>query len=406
MKKHMEDTSHRLLTYFAISLMAVMPGLSGCEDSNPAASASNPTPVAATVVQPEAKTTPNPAPASSDIKNAAPMTGGPKQGPKLTFTKRAHNFGTIWDVKEQLTSFPFTNTGDSVLTIEAIKPSCGCTTTTLAKMTYQPGEGSEIEVAFAPKGNGYQTKTITVLSNSSTESSIRLTISADIIPIVSVDQKYLRFGSVAMGQEHTRRVTITGRYPNMTVESIRTPNPSFSAQLVDDGGDNTTQTPEGERNQYSIDVTLHSNIRWGGFYSTMNIMTKTVLADTGQEIIHPVTIHVTASVFGEVHASDTMFRVSAVPLAKKFEKVVELTRPSGEPFKIIRATIERQSMPGLTLSIEPLTTPGTSGYRLVLKGDPRSYQGPVNGRVLVVTDIPGEQQFYIPIAGIVRAMNR
>ena len=63
-------------------------------------------------------------------------------------------------------------------------------------------------------------------------------------------------------------------------------------------------------------------------------------------------------------------------------------------------------MSGLTLSIEPLKKPGTSGYRLVLKGDPGSYQGPVNGRVLVVTDIPGEKQFYIPIAGIVREINR
>ena len=405
MKKRM-DTACGLLIYSGIALATAISGLSGCSESNPPANAANPAPV-----QPGTNANTNPAstpqPASSEISKAtpAPTTGGRKLGPRITFAKSTHSFGTIWDVNEQLTSFPFTNTGDDVLIIEAIKASCGCTTTKLKKMSYQPGEGSEIEVAFVPKGTGFQTKSITVVSNATNESTKRLTISADIIPIVSVDQTYLRFGAVEMGKEHTRTVTITGRYPNLTVEAINAPNSYFSAKLVDDEGESAALS-DGPRNQYTIAVTLHANLPWGGFYSNLQIMTKTIFPDTGKDISHPVTVHVTASVFGEVHASDTMFRVSAVPLAKKFEKVVELTRPSGEPFKITSATIERQSLPGLTLSIEPLTRPGSNGYRLVLKGDPGSYQGPVNGRVLVITDIPGEKQFYLPIAGIVRKLNQ
>lgn len=405
MNKRM-DTARRLLIYSAVALATTISALSGCRESSPPASAANPV-----SGQPGRNANANPIstpqPASRDISKVAPAptTGGPKLGPRITFAKNTHNFGTIWDVTDQLTTFPFTNTGDDVLIIETISPSCGCTTTTLKKMSYQPGEGSEIKVAFAPKGYGFQTKSITVVSNATNESTKRLTISADIIPIVSVDQKYLNFGAVEMGKEHTRTVTITGRYPNMTVESINTPNTSFSAKLVNADGGSSTQ-PDGAKNQYTIDVTLHANLPWGGFYSTLQIMTKTFFPDTGKDISHPVTVHVTASVFGEVHASDTMFRVSAVPLARKFEKTVEITRPSGEPFKIRSATIERQSMPGLTLTIEPLTTPGSNGYRLVLKGDPKSYQGPVNGRVLVITDIPGEKQFYLPIAGIVRQINR
>ena len=408
MKKRM-NTARGLLVYSVVALATTIPGLTGCGKSSPPTSAANTTPVAAAQSGSNANTNPasSPQPASSDINRAVrtPTTGGPRLGPRITFTKSTHNFGTISDVNEQLTSFAFTNTGDAVLTIEAIKPSCGCTTTTLAKMSYEPGEGSEIEVAFAPKGAGFQSKTITVLSNAANESTKRLTISADIIPIVLVDQKYLRFGPVEMGKEHTRMVTITGRYPNMTVESIIAPNSHFSAKLVEDETVNAAQA-DGSLNRYTIAVTLHSSAPWGGFYSTLQIKTKTYFPDTGKEIAHPVIIHVTASVFGEVQASDTMFRVSAVPLAKKFETVVELKRSSGEPFKIISAKLERQSMPRLTLSVEPLTDPGSSGYRLVLRGDPQSFQGPVNGRVLVITDIPGEKQFYIPIAGIVRQMNR
>lgn len=403
MKKRM-ITARRLLIYSVVALATTISGLTGCGKSSPPTGAANPTPVIS--VQPGTNTNTNPAstpqPASGDISKVAPAPtlGGKRFGPKITFAKNTHSFGTIWDVNDQLTSFPFTNTGDDVLIIEAIRPSCGCTTTTLKKMSYQPGEGSEIEVAFAPKGTGFQTKSITVLSNAVNESTKKLTISANIIPIVSIDQKYLIFGPVEMGKEHTRNVTITGRYPNMTVAAINAPNSYFSAQLVEDAAQ-----ADGPKNQYTIAVTLHSDLSWGGFYSTLQIVTNTFFPETGKDISHTVTVHVTASVFGEIHASDTMFRVSAVPLAKKFETVVELKRPSGEPFKIWSATIERQSMPGLTLAIEPLTTPGSNGYRLVLKGDPGSYQGPVNGRVLVITDIPGEKQFYIPIAGIVRKLN-
>src|SRR5205814_718065 len=46
------------------------------------------------------------------------------------------------------THFTFRNTGQTPVTIKALRPSCGCTTARLEKKTYAPGEQGEIAARF------------------------------------------------------------------------------------------------------------------------------------------------------------------------------------------------------------------------------------------------------------------
>src|SRR5437763_8122569 len=59
--------------------------------------------------------------------------------------------------------YRFTNAGKAPVTIDAVRTSCGCTTATLVKKEYLPGESGEIEARFEV-GNrvGHQEKTILV----------------------------------------------------------------------------------------------------------------------------------------------------------------------------------------------------------------------------------------------------
>lgn len=60
-------------------------------------------------------------------------------------------------------SFAFTNTGQQPVTITSIRTSCGCTTATLDKKTYAPGESGEIVAIFAFGDRiGKQRKRVTV----------------------------------------------------------------------------------------------------------------------------------------------------------------------------------------------------------------------------------------------------
>lgn len=63
-------------------------------------------------------------------------------------------------------TFKFKNVGDFVITIKEIKPGCGCTTATLEKKTYAPGESGEI-TATLTIGNrqGLQSKAIRVTTD-------------------------------------------------------------------------------------------------------------------------------------------------------------------------------------------------------------------------------------------------
>jgi hypothetical protein len=59
--------------------------------------------------------------------------------------------------------YTFHNSGTEPLTITKVDPSCGCTTTTLARTTYQADERGELLVAFDTTGlGGVQEKTIQV----------------------------------------------------------------------------------------------------------------------------------------------------------------------------------------------------------------------------------------------------
>src|SRR4051812_42893330 len=64
-----------------------------------------------------------------------------------------------WDNPEQtftakpaerivVAKYRFTDTGDTPVTIDSVRTSCGCTTASLPRKEYQPGESGEIEARF------------------------------------------------------------------------------------------------------------------------------------------------------------------------------------------------------------------------------------------------------------------
>ena len=76
------------------------------------------------------------------------------------------------------TTFPFVNDGPTTVTIEAVKSSCGCTTTALEKMVYAPGEKGELKARFdIGQRRGVQAKTISVkLQNDPTPTILTLAV--------------------------------------------------------------------------------------------------------------------------------------------------------------------------------------------------------------------------------------
>ncbi|KOS06471.1 hypothetical protein AM493_10805 [Flavobacterium akiainvivens] len=83
----------------------------------------------------------------------------------LTFKEDTHSFGDIEKDKPVSYEFTFTNTSDHAITINGVKPSCGCTATNYTKTEVKPGETGTVTATYNAHNPGQFTKTLTVSTN-------------------------------------------------------------------------------------------------------------------------------------------------------------------------------------------------------------------------------------------------
>ncbi len=94
--------------------------------------------------------------------------------------------------KEVRRIFKFKNDGDYPVTFNSITSSCGCTTTSLDKITYLPGEEGEIEAIFTiGQREGLQRKKITALTDDSDNSRYELILEVNIPKIAEFNTRLL-----------------------------------------------------------------------------------------------------------------------------------------------------------------------------------------------------------------------
>jgi hypothetical protein len=114
-------------------------------------------------------------------QNATPS---PKDGPVITFEKKAHDFGDIVQGEKVEHTFSFTNTGSEPLIITNVQVTCGCTTPKgWPRDPIPPGQSGEITVGFSSSGKiGRQHKPITVISNATNKDGSQISITTNILP--------------------------------------------------------------------------------------------------------------------------------------------------------------------------------------------------------------------------------
>ena len=145
------------------------------------------------------------------------------------------------------TVFNFKNTGDKPVKIVSVQTSCGCTTATLAKNTYAPGESGELKAEIDLRDRtGWQEKTITVTTDDAPASPTTLTLRVNIPQLIEIEPRLLVWSHD--GAEETKEVTITaGTDVAITLRDV-VYSPQFTVEQV-------TDTP-GRR--YRLRITPHS----------------------------------------------------------------------------------------------------------------------------------------------------
>lgn len=101
--------------------------------------------------------------------------------PAINLSKLEHDFGNIKQGKTVKTTFSFKNNGNSILKIEKIQTSCGCTGTLLSQKEIPAGGQGSVEVTFnSGTYNGKVVRYLTIYTNDKNNREIELKISATV----------------------------------------------------------------------------------------------------------------------------------------------------------------------------------------------------------------------------------
>ena len=130
-------------------------------------------------------------------------------GQIMTFDKTVHDFGRIMEGDVVMTTFKFTNTGDTSLYIVDARGSYGCTVAKYPKNTpIGPGETGKILVSFDSNNKpNLQQKTVTISANTSSGLEV-IRIKANVNPDPRKQKQ--RRGVLSQNQRQSRDAAAQG----------------------------------------------------------------------------------------------------------------------------------------------------------------------------------------------------
>jgi hypothetical protein len=334
-------------------------------------------------------------------ENAAPEPQALGAGPLLKFDTTEHEFGTIDDVSTQHCSYSFVNAGSETLTIREVKPTCACLKYVLNQRTFEPGQGGTIEVDYDPVGDGKQRRMLQVLSNSVEEPLIELWVDAMIESVVQFEPYELSFPDAVQGRSSTGIFRLSSRDPDMIIESAKITNKAFEASVIPDPLPNPQ--PGSTHPRRVVEVRVRPDAAWGISHGMVDVVVRGKLVSDNRSFLHKVRGMVHANVFRTIEPSSNWLSVGIVPAGQTFEGSVQLHHRGGEPFEINSARILQPTAANMETRVEPVEGSDGSAYDLFVTGAATLLQGRSDGRIrgtiVIQTDVPGDENLTIQIAG-------
>jgi len=172
---------------------------------------------------------------SASANTEAPSTAGPR----LECPEPEYDFGEKNDVYVVEHTFKLRNAGDAPLTINRVKPACGCTVATLSKKTIQPGEQADLHTRLTLRGRrGTLRKRILIESDDPASPRYLLWLKGTIIREIELRPSFINYGATSTNAARQRTVEMLSRRPGVTIASVTSDNPSIAvdpAGLVSNG---------------------------------------------------------------------------------------------------------------------------------------------------------------------------
>src|SRR5579859_2168118 len=136
-----------------------------------------------------------PAPSATAAASTGPPVGAePAPDPHIAFDQTSYDFGKVETGELVKHTFYFTNTGNQLLEVRDVRPSCGCTTAGAWDKQVEPGKSGIIPVQFNSIGYGGAVhKTVTVVCNDPANSNAVLNVTGTVWRPVDVLPAFASF---------------------------------------------------------------------------------------------------------------------------------------------------------------------------------------------------------------------
>lgn len=341
----------------------------------------------------------------------------------LGFDKREHNFGKVFTNEPVTTTFTFTNNSDVPVVIERVRTSCGCTTTKLEKLRFEPGEGETIEATIRPKSPGVNRQTVTVLiAEPAGLQPPQLVLSLDYAPAVKLERPRMQIGDVAAGENGpVGELVLHSREEGIEVTQINIVTRDRSGQKrtrIDPPTKPENGWPASEDADYEytipIPVYLADGAKDGRFSEQIAI--QITHSDGTAEIIRG---NVIGNITGDILSDPLRVRLRQDEVGGPFTARIRVHSAGGRAFAITRTEFAQAvnaefsiTVEGADEDAEPVMGPPPPGaepevaqateHWIVIKAEPSIEGGVFRSDLQVFTDV-SQGPITVPITGIIAA---
>jgi hypothetical protein len=246
-------------------------------------------------------------------------------GARIAFAAADYDFGKVDSGTAVKHEYFFTNTGNEVLEITAVRPGCGCTTAGDWDKKVEPGKTGKIPVQFNSTGYGGQVhKSITVTCNDSNTPNVTLNLSGTIWKAFDVSPAYAIFNLRPEGQgDQTSVVKIINNTDQpATVSDPACGNPAFKMELK----------PVQEGKEYELRVTaIVSNISGN--------ISAPITMKTSSPRMPQVSVTAFVMIQPQFSVNPTQIVLPAGPLTKATDLTVTIQNNSTNPVTLSEAMV-------------------------------------------------------------------
>jgi copper(I)-binding protein len=177
--------------------------------------------------------------------------------PEVAIDQPAFDFGSIPQGKKVEHVFTIKNRGDAPLNIKSVRPSCGCTATSVTTSVIPPGKSGGIKASYdSTNFSGAIQKTVAVDTNDPKVPTSTLILRGTVTEDIQINPKQLNMGQIKVNETAKTVLVVTnkGNKP-LKLISIKSPLSQIVALA-----DKKLLNP-GESSKISISITPRSGDR-------------------------------------------------------------------------------------------------------------------------------------------------